>query len=243
MPKRHTPAPKIAAELARANQRAEGLAGKVRDLEQRLGHSERLAKQLADSRTRALLPRPAVKLARPRKSRSPRDRVRLIFGDMHGSQMEPQVVASIVEDIRRLQPDEIVLLGDMVNCGGFLAQHHTLGYVAEISEASYEADIAATNDVLDAIIKAAPRAVIHYLEGNHEERVERWCVTQTLSHSRDAEFLRRQFAPEFLLRLAERGVQYYRRSVHYHGLPVPGTIKLDKCFFWHGTTEIGRAHV
>jgi hypothetical protein len=241
MPARRKTITAEAAALLAAQTRADVLTDKVRKLEGELKAARRLAQELADSRERAMAPRSRVKLSAPRRARSPRDRVRLIFGDMHGAQMEPQVVASIVEDIRRLGPDEIVLLGDMVNCGGFLAQHHTLGYVAEIQETSYEGDIAATNEVLDAIIKAAPRATIHYLEGNHEARVEKWCVTETLSNQRDAEFLRRAFSPEHLLRLRDRGIHYYRRSEFYHGLPVPGTIKLDKCFFWHGTSAARHA--
>jgi hypothetical protein len=54
----------------------------------------------------------------------------------------------------------------------------------------------------------APKARIDYIEGNHERRVETWCVTQSLRNSKDAEFLRRAFAPEFLLNLKERGIPY-----------------------------------
>ena len=171
-----------------------------------------------------------------KRQRAASDRIRYIFGDMHGIMADRKVVSSVLSDIEQLEPDEIVLLGDMVNCGGFLAQHHTLGYVSEIEEADYEHDIAEMNRVLDELQRIAPQAKIHYLEGNHEDRVERWCITQTLAHRKNAEFLRQHFSPEYLLKLKERGIPYYRRSQHYHGLPVMGVIKLDKCFFTHSNT-------
>jgi hypothetical protein len=124
------------------------------------------------------------------------------------------------------------LNGDIVECGGFLAAHHTLGYVAQTSY-SYQDDIAAANWFLDEVQKAAPKAEIHYLEGNHEDRVERWVVDQTMRHQRDSEFLRELIAPNALLKLEQRGINFYRRSVEYvPGLP-PGWIKLGKIFFVH----------
>lgn len=160
------------------------------------------------------------------------DRVRVICCDVHGSAMDRPAVDAFLGDLRKWNPDEIVLLGDIVECGGFLAAHHTLGYVAQ-TEYSWQQDIAAGNWFLDEIQKAAPKAEIHYIEGNHEDRVERWVVDQTLRHQRDSEFLRSMLAPDVLLRLAERGVRYYKRSGEYvPGLP-PGWIKLGKIFFVH----------
>lgn len=141
-------------------------------------------------------------------------------------------MAAFIEDLRRLDPDEIVMLGDHVDAGGFLSQHHTIGYVAQTAY-SYEDDIEACNQHLDAIQKAAPRARIEYLEGNHEDRVERWCVEQALRGGKDAEFLRKAIAPQFLLKLKERGIPYYRRSEKYDNLNIPGTIKRGKCFYVH----------
>jgi predicted phosphodiesterase len=160
------------------------------------------------------------------------DLVRAIIPDSHGCYADPAAMAACVADVAALDPDEIVMLGDHVDCGGFLAAHHVLGYVAQM-EYTYEDDIASCNAHLDALQKAAPRARIHYLEGNHEQRVERWCVGQALGSQKDADLLRRHLAPQFLLHLKERGITYYRRSEHYHGLPVPGVIRLGKCHFVH----------
>lgn len=241
MPKQFKIPSETEEAIAHAEHRVATADAQRRAAESQLALTRRMLHSVVESRDRAAGKRKTVSLKPKRRVRGPRDRTRLIFGDMHGAQMEPQVIASVVEDARRLQPDEIVLLGDMVNCGGFLAAHHVLGYVPEIGQACYEEDIAACNDVLDALIEAAPNAEIHFLEGNHDERPEKFCVEITNNHATDAEYLRRMFAPEYLLRLKERGIKYYRRSQFYHGLSVPGIIKLDKCFFWHGTTAARHA--
>lgn len=161
------------------------------------------------------------------------DLVRVVIPDSHGAHIARHAAAALLADIQRLDPDEIVMLGDHLDCGGFLAQHQTMGFVAE-TDYSYEDDVRSCNEFLDHLLRAAPTARIHYLEGNHEQRIERWCVTQALRQSRDAAFLLRTFGPEAVLRLGERGITYYRTSGRYHDLPVPGTIKLGQCTFCHG---------
>jgi hypothetical protein len=169
----------------------------------------------------------------PAKSRQSGDRLRVIIPDTHGAKADKKALAAALGDIAALQPDEIMLMGDHVDCGGFLALHHVMGYVAE-TQYSYEDDIEATNAFLDALQRVSPNSRIEYIEGNHERRVETWCVTQTLRHAKDSEYLRRLFAPEFRLKLAERGIPYYRQGECYDGLSVPGIIKRGKCYFLHG---------
>ena len=158
--------------------------------------------------------------------------IRVICNDVHGSMMDKDAVNAFLADLKNWNPDEVVLNGDIIECGGFLAAHHTLGYVAQ-TEYSWQEDIAAGNWFLDEVQKAAPNATIHFLEGNHEDRVERWIVDQTMRHTRDSEFLRAMLSPKTLLRLDDRGVNYYERGKHHvDGLP-PGWIKLGKIFFVH----------
>lgn len=178
---------------------------------------------------RAKYPTPPKKRQR---SSTKDDFVRVIANDVHGSMMDRAAVDAFLADLKDWNPDEIVLNGDIIECGGFLAAHHTLGYVAQ-TEYTLQDDIAAGNWLLDEIQKAAPRAVIHYIEGNHEDRLERWIIDQTMRHSRESEFLRELIGPEALLRLEDRGIKYYRRGEHQiEGLP-PGWIKLGKIFFVH----------
>lgn len=168
------------------------------------------------------------------------DIVRVLIPDTHGAKADRKALAALLADIKTLRPHEIILLGDHVDCGGFLAQHHVMGYVAETSY-SYEEDIAHTNAFLDQLAAAAPTAKIEYIEGNHERRPETWAVTQTLRHGKDAEMLRRLVAPEFLLKLKDRGIAYYRQGEYYDGLTVPGVIKRGKCYFFHGVSTAKHA--
>ena len=180
-----------------------------------------------------------IKVSTPSRGRKD-DLVRVIIPDTHGCKASPSAISAALGDIAHLDPDEIILLGDHVDCGGHLAQHHVLGYVAE-SSYTYEQDIAATNAFLDALSTASPRAKIEYIEGNHERRVETWCMTQTLRNAKDGEYLRKAFAPQFLLHLKERGISYYRQGEFYDGLQLPGTIKRGRCYFTHGSSTSKQA--
>jgi len=123
------------------------------------------------------------------------------------------------------------MLGDHLDAGGTFSQHQR-NYTNELVE-SYEADVAACNAFLDEVCKAAKQARIHYLEGNHEAHVQRWAARMFTSR-RDAEMVVDQLGPEKVLRLRERGIRYYKSSVMYQGLSIPGTIRLGKCYFTHG---------
>jgi hypothetical protein len=176
----------------------------------------------------AKVPTPtAPRLRPPHKD----DLRRAIIPDSHGWTIDPAAKAAALGDIKALDPDEIVMLGDHVDCAGFLAAHHlpwTSGQLAY----TYESDIAACARFLDEIQAAAPRARIHYIEGNHEARVEWWANRQALQTGTDAELLRRNNAPEFMLKLEPRGISYYRRAIDY-GLGVPGALRLGKVAFVH----------
>jgi len=198
-------------------------------LQQQLDHATAQIERMTKSK------RAGVITTSPTRRRSDGDGITICIPDTHGSKIDRAAVAAMLSDIEQLKPQRIILLGDHVDCGGFLAMHHVMGYVAETAY-SYEDDVAEANAFLDALQKAAGGAVIEYIEGNHERRVETWCVTQTLRHSKDAEGLRRHYAPEFRLNLKERGIQYFRQGAFYDELSVPGVIRRGKCFFFHGVS-------
>jgi hypothetical protein len=175
-------------------------------------------------------PKKIPKAATVRRSKD--DFVRILFGDMHGCRMSRPAIAALLADLKALDPDEIVLGGDMMECGGFLAAHHVMGYVHEVEE-SYEEDIETTNAFFDRLQETVPRSGIEYLAGNHEARIERWIMTQKLRHARDAEFLRRTLDTEAVLHLQARGIPYHRRSLTHDNLRVPGWIKRGNLFITH----------
>lgn len=212
---------------------------KVKQAEQKTAALKSQLTQTVEALARARGTRPVHFNPAPRRKLRG-DTLRLIIPDTHGAHADAGAISLLLADAKALKPDEIILLGDHVDCGGFLAQHHTLGYVAE-TEYSYEDDIAAANAFLNSLQAACPAASIDYLEGNHERRVETWCVTQTLRHGKDSEMLRKALAPEFLLRLAERNIRYHRLSEFHDGLTVPGVIKRGKVFFFHGISTAKHA--
>lgn len=180
-----------------------------------------------------------------KKQRAPRrakgDFIRFFLPDSHGANADPKALAALLADLERLQPKEVYLMGDHVDCGGFLAQHHTLGYVAETSY-TYAEDVDCANQLLDNVQSICPKAKITYIEGNHERRVETWCVTQALRNEKDAEFLYRTFGPSAVLHTEKRGIRYCRVGEFHDGLSLNGTVRVGKgCFATHGTNHGVRA--
>lgn len=161
-------------------------------------------------------------------------RLRLIIPDSHGEHIDWAAADAMLADAKALDPHEVVLLGDHLDCGGTFNSHQRT-YTNEFTE-SYEADCAAANVFLDRLQAACPRAEFHYLEGNHEQHVERWASRNFNSH-RDAEMFLERMGPAAALKLKDRGIAYYRRSVFYQGLAIPGCIRLGKCFFVHGISH------
>ena len=218
----------------------QALKKKLKSTEDKLS---RVEKSLKDYRSSGFTA-PKGKRTKSRKT----DYVRFIIPDVHGSKMHKPSVAAMLGDLESFKPKEIVIMGDFLDCGGFLAQHHTLGYV-EQSTYDWSDDCAAGNDLLDKIQEAAPRADIHYLEGNHEARIEKYCVTTAHQNGApdvaiEAEHLRMLYGTEYVLHLDRRGIKLYRQGKHYHGLGIPSTIKLGKCHFVHGiSTAVNAAKV
>lgn len=203
----------------------------LQDAKKRIANLERQLSHAHNALEKARKPRVKITPATIRKTAG--EFVRVIIPDSHGCFIDPDAASAFLADLQALAPSEIVMLGDHIDCGGFLAQHHAWGYVAE-ADYSYEDDVSAANAFLDSIQAAAPSARIHYLEGNHERRVETWCLTQALRSKKDSEFLLRQFSVEQSLSFEARGIAFYKQGRFYDGCRKPHTIKLGHCYFTHG---------
>jgi metallophosphoesterase superfamily enzyme len=160
--------------------------------------------------------------------------VRVIIPDSHGNHVDIPARNAMLKDIKALGPQEIVGLGDHTDCAGIFSTHQR-SYTNEMAE-SYEEDTAAANELFDLVQEAAPRASYHVLEGNHEQHVERWAA-RTFTHKKDAEALLEKYGPAAAMGFKRRGFKYYKRSEMYMGIPIPGTIKLGKCYFVHGISH------
>ena len=159
---------------------------------------------------------------------------RVIVPDSHGSHIDQAAASAFLNDLELLRPRQVVMLGDHLDCGGFLAQHFALGVVCE-TKASFADDVAAANAFLDAIQKRTGNVETWMLEGNHESRIEKWIIKQTLRNPADAQMFYDMVGVESVLHLEKRKINFVKRSEHYHGLTKRGMIKLGKCVFQHGT--------
>jgi hypothetical protein len=221
---------RIESELAKIRRERDAWKKQEQDLEHVIGiMQQRIERQ---SRKMFKLPRgqsPAVKGGHWH---------RVIIPDTHGSLIHKAAAGAFLRDLEYLRPREVVLLGDHLECGGFLAEHHTWGYIAQ-SEYTFVDDEHAANGFLDSVQAACPQVVEgdwHYIEGNHERRIETWCITKALRSGRDAQWLLSRLGTEATLSLPRRGIKYYRQAEMYCGLPVRGTIKLGHCLFTHGSS-------
>lgn len=224
------------------------LAVQVDDLQRQVAALEHQvkAKDRAHEKTLEALqkaratPRAPKITPRRKRARLKSDEIEVITGDWHGNQVDPTAFAAFLADLKQIRPHRLFLGGDIINCGGFLAEHHTLGYVAE-GEDSYEQDIEAANRLLDQAAEAAGDPDTHYLEGNHEWRVERWVMTAVRSHHRDREYLRRAHCAEHTLRLADRKITYYRQGHTHPGCNVPGWVHYKKLYYVHKVSNARNA--
>lgn len=163
---------------------------------------------------------------------------RIIVPDSHGMYIDKRARNALIADMKLMDIDEVVMLGDHVDLGGLFNVHQP-NYLEEM-DYSYKEDCDAANEFLDLLQGAAPKADFHYLMGNHEEHYGRH-LARLYKNRVDAEEAFNDSSPEVKLRLRARGIRTYYRNKCYHGLPVPGVIKLGKCHFLHGFTTCANA--
>lgn len=176
----------------------------------------------------------APKPVKVRKGKAAKHLTRVIVPDSHGAHIDPVARDAFLSDLALLDADEVVMLGDHLDCGGTFSTHQRT-YTSELVE-SYDDDVSATNSFLDSIQQAASRAQYDYIEGNHEGHVGRWVARNFNSH-RDAEMVLGLIGPEGVLRLKQRAMRYIRRDVFHDGLAIPGAIRKGRCFFVHGVSH------
>lgn len=209
-----------------SGKRIKSLQAKIRELEEQ---NETLTESLKHSR------KARHKIPTQGKTRTSKGAfVRLFLPDTHGNLVDPAALKAFLADLAYLNPREIYLMGDHLDCGGWLAAHHTLGFIPE-TENSFEQDVDAANAMLDAVQEICPKAQMWYLEGNHEERIEKWIITSVMRHGKDAAFLRRLCGPEAVLHLDTRKIPYITKAKCYDGCRVQGTLKAGNVYVTHGT--------
>jgi predicted phosphodiesterase len=160
--------------------------------------------------------------------------IQMVISDIHGSAHDRAAVAAMLGDMEILKPDRIINLGDFIDCSGFLAEHFTLGFVAETGY-SYPEDILIGNDLLDQMQSHTKE--MYYLFGNHEHRVEKYIVTESLKKRTDRNWLVEQMmrvlSVESLLSLEQRGINFVRPGETKDGTYIQASVKLGKSLYIH----------
>lgn len=161
--------------------------------------------------------------------------IRLIIPDSHGAHIHWGFANGMVSDVEELSAHikEVVWLGDHLDCGGTFNAHQRT-YTHEMTE-SYHSDVQDARRLINMVRERTPLASHHYLEGNHEQHVERF-LARNFSSYQDAEFLLDLVGPRSVLKLDELDIRYYRSSEMHMGMTIPGLIKLGKCNFIHGVS-------
>lgn len=219
------------AALRREVARAERQAGQERHLRRQV---EALQVQVEQLRAKRKVTPPG-----PTRKAKTKSFARVVIPDSHGCLIDKAAAGAFLADLAAIRPAEIVMLGDHLDCGGFLSSFHALGWENERGY-TYEEDIEATNGFLDAIQAAAPGASIFYLEGNHEHRVRRRCMELTQGDVGAFDRMMRALHAEHVLHLAKRGIRFFGWTSNHMGLRHPGTIKLGHCYFTHGLRRMPR---
>ncbi len=221
---------RLESQLAQEKRKRETIERKAKELQLVLDHQSEI------------LERKASQLFRSPKAKSTKGGHfhRVLIPDTHGAHIDQHALAAFLGDLEYLQPREVVWLGDHLDCGGFLARHHTMGFVAE-SAFSFADDIEHANSLIDEVQKRAPQATHHFLTGNHEHRIEKWCCTHALGNDKDARLLLNSFGVQKVLHLERRGVNYYSRDYVSPELRTRGAIKLGQCYFVHDVSTARNA--
>ncbi len=132
----------------------------------------------------------------------------VIGGDMQIPYHDPVATKLFVGFIKRTQPDEVFLNGDIYDfysCSRFSKDPSRMDNLQE------ELDIG--KEILQSIIDAAPKATIHFIKGNHEERLRKYLWNNAHAFAK----LRSLSLPK-LLGLWELGIKFHKEGCWFGDL-------------------------
>lgn len=94
----------------------------------------------------------------------------LAFADVHIPHQNAEALKIFCRVAERIQPELVVCLGDLLDCGQFSSHPPTYG----MPESEYVDDLRVANSLLDRLQAVCQRLVL--VEGNHEYRLDRWAA-------------------------------------------------------------------
>jgi len=96
----------------------------------------------------------------------------VFLSDMHVPFQDKEAITTAYNFIKWFQPDRVWLLGDIIDFQQISRFDTDPSRLLTIQE-----DLDDTKDILAELRKVSPNSIITYLEGNHEERLVRYCWT------------------------------------------------------------------
>ncbi len=119
------------------------------------------------------------------------------LGDIHIPAHDSNVVNRCFQQIKRIKPDVIVLLGDILDC-------YPLSRFLKDPERTndFQEELASTRKLIQQLRRIVPSASMYYLEGNHEQRLQKylWNTAPQLASLK--------LSIPSLLELKDLGIQY-----------------------------------
>lgn len=171
----------------------------------------------------------------------------LILPDAHFPHHDPAALGCVLHAAEYLRPDRIVILGDWLDASGF-STHPPLAL--EDSKVSFLRDeVAPCNATLDQLQRYTRHLV--YLEGNHEQRVERFAARMPgrqgedwLALAHPQQLLRRRVGADGTPGTPRKRftwVPYLGRSGHSYYPLAPETEAMTALIAVHGWTHASNA--
>jgi predicted phosphodiesterase len=126
----------------------------------------------------------------------------IIVPDTHFPNENKEAVAIVKRAIAALRPSRTVFLGDLIDCGAFSA--HTAKSIKELRQSNFfEEEIKPANQFIDIAQKYTKGDTI-FVEGNHEWRVERFCI----DHGFGAQAIYEAISPQYQLSKGRSDFRY-----------------------------------
>lgn len=102
-----------------------------------------------------------------------KSRLVMVLPDLHVPHHDPAALGCVLKAYEALRPEEVVVLGDWLDCEAF-SSHPRSSMGELIAHRFIDNEVAECVEILDSLQKY--RNHLAFVEGNHEQRVERWAA-------------------------------------------------------------------
>lgn len=170
----------------------------------------------------------------------------MILPDLHVPHHDPAALACALATAQVWDPDTIVVLGDWLDAALF-SSHAKISLAEDCAHGFLASEVGPVNAILDQLQsrgKGRAGRELVYLEGNHEQRIERWAANAGGKLGRD---LYKLVSPAHLIarRVDEDGrphgarqrftwVPYVGESCYSHYQIAPGSAEISPLVAIHG---------